>query len=103
MPIPKYDLPEYEPDENELKVDVIMQKLSDMGYSVATERDAVQVIDSFGLDKSQFDFPYGSFEGFKKHVLAGEFDYDEESFFSSKEECEELDKAVKEGRLWVTH
>ena len=45
MPIPKYDLPEYEPDENELKVDVIMQKLSDMGYSVATERDAVQVID----------------------------------------------------------
>ena len=91
MPIPKYDLPEYEPDENELKVDVIMQKLSDMGYSVATERDAVQVIDSFVLDKSQFDFPYGSFEGFKKHVLAGEFDYDEESFFSSKEECEELD------------
>lgn len=103
MPIPKYDLPEYKSDENELKADIIVRKLSKMGYSVDTERDAVQIIDNFNLDKSQFDFPYHSFEEFKKHVLAGEFDYDEKSFFSSKEECEELDKAVKEGRLWVTH
>lgn len=102
MPIPKYDLPEYKSDENELKADIIVRKLSKMGYSVDTERDAVQIIDNFNLDKSQFDFPYHSFEEFKKHVLAGEFDYDEKSFFSSKEECEELDKAVKEGRLWVT-
>lgn len=103
MPIPKYNLPEYKPDENELKADVIIRKLSDMGYAVDTERDAVQIIDSFNLDKSQFDFPYGSFDEAKKHALAGEFDYDEESFFSSKEECEELDKAVAEGKLWITY
>lgn len=103
MPIPKYNLPEYKPDENELKADIIIRKLSKMGYSVNTERDAVQIIDNFNLDKSQFDFPYHSFEEFKKHVLAGKFDYNEESFFSSKEECEALDKDVKEGRLWVTH
>lgn len=103
MPIPKYDLPEYESDENELKADVIIRKLSDMGYAVDTERDAVQIIDSFNLDKSQFDFPYGSFEEFKKHVLAGKFDYDEESFSSSEEEIEALHKAVKEGKLWITY
>ena len=74
-----------------------------MGYSVNTERDAVQIIDNFNLDKSQFDFPYHSFEEFKKHVLAGEFDYSEESFSSSEEEIEALHKAVAEGKLWITY
>lgn len=48
MPIPKYNLPEYKPDETELKADetelkadIIVRKLSKMGYSVNTERDAV--------------------------------------------------------------
>lgn len=103
MPIPKYDLPEYKPDENELKADIIICKLSKMGYSVDTERDAVQIIDSFNLDKSQFDFPYHSFEEFKKHVLAGEFDYDTDTFSSSQEEIDELHKAVVGGKLWITY
>lgn len=103
MPIPKYDLPEYEPDENELKADAIIRKLSKMGYSVDTERDAVQIIDSFNLDKLQFSFPYDSFEEFKKHVLAGEFDYDTDTFASSREEIEALHKAVAEGKLWITY
>ena len=90
MPIPKYDLPEYKSDENELKADIIVRKLSKMGYSVNTERDAVQIIDNFNLDKSQFDFPYHSFEEFKKHVLAGKFDYDTDTFASSQEEIDEL-------------
>ena len=34
MPIPKYDLPEYKPDETELKAGIIVRKLSKMGYSV---------------------------------------------------------------------
>lgn len=103
MPIPKYDLPEYKSDENELKADIIVRKLSKMGYSVDTERDAVQIIDNFNLDKSQFDFPYHSFEEFKKHVLVGEFDYDTDTFASSQEEIDELHKAVEEGRLWITY
>lgn len=103
MPIPKYDLPEYKSDENELKADIIMRKLSKMGYSVDTERDAVQIIDSFNLDNSQFDFSYHSFEEFKKHVLAGEFDYDTDAFASSQEEIDKLHKAVAEGKLWITY
>lgn len=103
MPIPKYDLPEYKPDETELKADIIARKLSKMGYSVNTERDAVHIIDNFNLDKSQFDFPYGSFEEAKKHVLAGEFKYRKKSFSSSKEEIEALHKAVAEGKLWITY
>ena len=103
MPIPKYNLPEYKPDETELKADIIVRKLSKMGYSINTERDAVQIIDNFNLDKSQFDFPYHSFEEFKKYVLAGEFDYDEESFSSSEEEIEALHKEVEEGRLWIIY
>ena len=35
--------------------------------------------------------------------MAGEFDYDEESFSSSEEEIEALHKAVKEGKLWITY
>ena len=51
----------------------------------------------------QFDYPYGSFEEYKKHVLAGEFDLDIKSVLTSPEEQKELDKAVKEGKLWVTY
>ena len=103
MSIPKYDLPEYKSDENELKADIIVRRLSKMGYSVDTERDAVQIIDNFNLDKSLFDFPYHSFEEFKKHVLAGEFDYDTDTFASSQEEIDELHKSVAEGKLWITY
>lgn len=72
-------------------------------YDVEDAKVAIKIIEENNLDKSQFDFPYGSFEEFKKHVLAGEFDYDEKSFYSSKEEIEALDNAVKEGELWITY
>lgn len=44
MPIPKYDLPEYKPDETELKADIIVRKLSKMGYSVNTEREMLYIL-----------------------------------------------------------
>lgn len=37
MPIPKYNLPEYKPDENELKADIIIRKLSKMGYKLVAK------------------------------------------------------------------
>lgn len=102
MPIPKYDLPEYELTEND-RMDNVIRQLYKLGYDVEDAKTAIWVIEKFHIDKSKFDFPYGSFEEFKKHVLAGEFDYDEESFSSSEEEIEALHKAVKEGKLWITY
>ena len=52
------------------------------------------------MDKFDFDYPYGSFEEFKRHVLDGEFDVDVESMIMTDEEQKELQKAVEEKRLW---
>ena len=43
-------------------------------YGAGDARDAVRIIEKYGVDKFDFDYPYGSFEEYKKHVLAGEFD-----------------------------
>lgn len=100
MPAPRLNLPKHKLTDDGKMSNVII-KLCVMGYEVCEAKDAIRIIEILHLDKSQFDFPYGSFEDAKKHALSGEFDYDEESFFASKEECEELDKAVKEGKLFV--
>lgn len=102
MPIPKYDLPEYELTEND-RMSNVMRQLYKIGYDVENAKTAIWVIEKLHIDKSQFDFPYGSFDEAKKHALAGEFDYDTDTFVSSHEEIDELDKAVKEGKLWITY
>lgn len=102
MPIPKYDLPRYKLTEND-RMDNVMRQLCKMGYKVNNAKRAIRIIEKFHIDKSQFDFPYGSFEEAKKHVLAGEFKYRKKSFSSSEEEIKALHKAVAEGKLWITY
>lgn len=102
MPIPRLNMPKHKLTEDGKMLNVI-SKLCLMGYEVCEAKNAIRIIEMFDLDKSQFDFPYHSFEEFKKHVLAGEFDYSEESFSSSKKEIEALHKAVAEGKLWITY
>ena len=103
MPVPK--ILKYKPvsDKKTIKSNIIIRQLFGMGYDVDDARSAIKIIKDDNLDKSQFDFPYESFEETKAHVLAGEFDYDDKPFSSSKEEIEALDKAVKEGKLWITY
>lgn len=74
-----------------------------MGYNIDDARSVINVIEDFKLDKTKFEYPYNSYENFKQHVYAGEFDVDIDSLLMSEEHCKELDKAVKEGRLWVTY
>lgn len=102
MPIPKYDLPRYKLTESD-RMDIVIRQLCKMGYKVNNAKRAIRIIEKFHIDKSQFDFPYGSFEEAKKHVLAGEFKYRKKSFSSSKKEIEALHKAVAEGKLWITY
>ena len=103
MPVPRLVVPEHKVNENRNKMGRIISDLCDIGYDICTAKEAIQVIESEKLDKSQFDFPYGSFEEAKKHVLAGEFKYRKKSFSSSKKEIEALHKAVAEGKLWITY
>ena len=99
--IPRVDVPISKIPENKKKSNYIIRMLID--YDVEDARDAIRIIEEQGVDKFQFDYPYGSFEEYKKHVLAGEFDLDIKSVLTSPEEQKELDKAVKEGKLWVTY
>lgn len=83
-------------------MDIVVQ-LYRMGYNVDNARDAIQIIEEFTLDKSQFNFPYGSFEEAKNHVLFGKFDFDENAMMMTNEEREQLRKDVEEGRIWITY
>lgn len=102
MPIPRLNMPKHKLTEDGKMLNVI-SKLCLMGYEVCEAKNAIRIIEMFDLDKSQFDFPYGSFDEAKKHALAGEFDYDADTFSSSQEEIDELHKAVVEGKLWITY
>lgn len=104
MPVPRLVVPEHKVDENRNKTGRIISDLCDIGYDICTAKEAIQVIETKKLDKSQFDFPYNSFEEFKEHVLSGELEIGSiDDMFMTKEEQERLDKAVREGELEITY
>lgn len=78
----------------------VKSDLRDMQYVVNSAREAVSIIEQNNLDLSQFDFPYGSFEAFKEHTLAGEFDFDESKCISSREEIAAYKQDIKARHLW---
>ena len=84
----------------DIKSDYIVRQLID--YDVCDARDAVAYIEKHGIDKFDFDYPYGSFEEYKKHVLAGEFDVHIEDCLMTPEHRAEINKLVKEKKLWIT-
>lgn len=100
--LPK-DIDKYEVEisKEETKSDYIVRKL--VRYGVEDPRDAIRFIEEQGIDKFDFDYPYGSFSEYKKHVLTGEFDVDVESCMMTSEQREELRQLVKEGKLWITY
>ena len=102
MQIPRLNMPKYKLTERGKMSNVVI-KLNNIGYDVDDPRSAIKIIENDNLDKSQFNFPYGSFEEFKKHVLNGAYDVNIDSVFISKEEHQKLDDAVEEGKLWVTY
>lgn len=103
MPVPKIKIPSHEPSEIDTKIDKIIDTLRDMYYDADDARSAVNIIERYKLNKSQFDYPYGSFEEFKKHTLDGEFDVIIREHAVTNQERIALDNAVKEGKLWVMH
>lgn len=105
MKIPSIPIPNCIPPKEEIQAGVIIRSLLRLGYDIEDERDAVKIIEYEGIKKFNFDYPYGSFETFKQHVLTGEFDFDIEKDikFGTKEDHERLEKAVEKGKLWVTY
>lgn len=87
--------------ETEIKSSFIVRKLFD--YDVCNARDAVRVIEEHGVDKFDFDYPYGSFEEYKKHVLAGEFDADVKSCMTTPEQKRELKRLIETGKLKISY
>ena len=100
MPVPRFDSPKYKSSERDLKRDIVFRKLYDMNYNVLDERHAIHIIENNNIDKTQFDWPYGSFEAFKQHVLAGYFDR-KITTITTKEQYDQLKNDVKEGKLWI--
>ena len=103
MPVPRYNIPKYKPSEIEVKSIYIIRMLHAAGYDIEGDREAVKLIEEKGVDKFDFDYPYGSFEEYKKHVLAGEFDIDIDAMMMTDKERAEQEKAVREGKLRVTY
>lgn len=103
MAIPKLKKSRHHSSDEILKLHHIIYLLRGMDYNIYDARSVINVIEDFNLDKTKFEYPYDSYKNFKQHVYAGEFDADINSLFMSKEHCKELDKAVKEGRLWITY
>lgn len=103
MPVPRINSDKYKLSKDELKMRrkaaLIVNALCEMGYDVGNEREAVQIIEKDNLDKFQFDYPYGSYDLFKKHVLNGEFDVS--IHIGSKKEHDEFMKPVIEGEAWI--
>lgn len=102
MPAPRLNILKHKLTEDGKMSNVII-KLCTMGYEVCEAKDAIRIIEMLHLDKSQFDFPYGSFEDAKKHVLSGEFDYDTDTFASSQEAIDALHNDIEEGKLWIRY
>lgn len=104
MPVPRLVVPEHKVDENCNRMCRIIDDLCDMGYDICTAKEAIQVIETEKLDKSQFNFPYGLYDEFKECVLSGELEIGSiDDMFMTKEEQERLDKAVREGELEITY
>ena len=104
MPVPKFNLSKYKPSENERKFHKLTDTLFDMGYDIRNVQDIIDVIGTKELNIPSSDYPYGSFEEFKKHKNDREFEMATlEDMMITKEKEAELEKAVKEGRLWITY
>lgn len=103
MPVPRLVVPKHKPSEKWFKVNYIVRVLVRAGYDVGDARDVIRVIEENNLDKSQFEYPYDSYDEFKKHVLAGDYDIDVAAMLMTNEERKQLQKDIAEGRLWLTH
>ena len=62
MPVPKVKRMRHKSPDEVIKLHHVMYILRGMGYDVDDARSVFCVIDRFNLDKSQFDFPYGSYD-----------------------------------------
>lgn len=103
MPMPKFNIQPHKRDEKWGKLHDIICELHRMNYDVGDAYGVILIIEKEGVDKFDFDYPYGSFEEFKCHVLNGEFEFDENEKIMSKEKELELQRAVNDGELWITY
>lgn len=101
MKTPLPPLPSYSTSKEEIQASIIMRTMTGMNYDISTHKEIIKIIESEGIDKFDFDYPYGSFNAYKKHVLAGEFN--PKIKLGTKEDHERLQQAVKEGKLWITY
>lgn len=102
MPVPRIESKPHVINDAS-KARKIVRCVRRMGYYVDDIRAVIDIIEKANIDKSQFDFPYGSFEEFKKHAFAGEFDVDESKLYITDEERARIERGVEEGRLWMTY
>lgn len=103
MPIPKIPLPIPKLTENERRLEHIRWTLACcMDYDIDGARDIIRVIEENHLNKSQFEYPYNSYDEFKKHVLAGDYDIDVDSMLMTNKERKERNHRIKEGKTCIS-
>ena len=102
MNMPQLPTLKHEIDPNIQKADYIVRTLYKSNKQIMDEKDAIEFIEKTGIEKFNFDYPYGSFVEFKKQTLAGKFKMPEIPKFTEKQK-DELKKKEKEGKIWVQY
>lgn len=102
MSIPPLPMFHHKPDSNRKKANYIVRTLYGKTKKIIDEADAIAYIEKIGLENFDFDYPYGSFEEFKKHAIVGDFKVPEIPKLTEKQQVE-LEQAVQEGKLWVKY
>lgn len=102
MSIPPLPMLHHKPDPEILKADYIVRMLFGKTGRIADETDAIAYIEKIGLENFDFDYPYGSFEEFKKQNAAGAFKAPEPQQLT-KEQRAEFEKKKRAGLIWTRY
>lgn len=101
MPIRSLNMPKYHAPTNEVLVGVIVRKLYGQGYPCCDARDVVMLIEKHHMDISQFEFPDGNYEKFKRDVLDEK--YDDDIHFMTEDYRKQLQRDLEAGKVFITY
>lgn len=102
MSMPPLPLLKHKPNSEKIKASYIVRTLYGETGKIEDETDAINYIERMGLENFDFDYPYGSFEEFKKQNAAGTFKAPEMPQLT-KEQRAKFEKKKRAGLIWTRY
>lgn len=98
--MPPLPLLKHKTNPEKIKASYIVRTLYGETGKIADTTDAIKYIEKIGLENFDFEYPYGSFEEFKKQNEAGTFKAPEPQKLTEKQMAE-FEKKKREGLIWT--